>query len=175
MKEFEFRYYKREELEINSIDSRLNKEEKEVRRFLMNYTIDNDKPYNLKDDLGLAADKMEKSNQELSDLFNILIGKGVIVVGEDSNINYIYPISSMKTNHKVKLADGRSFNSMCAIDSIGSAFTFKQDVEIKSVCSDTGKPISIKIVDEKFEEVSPIDMEILHVDLKNNDNWSGSC
>lgn len=44
---FKFRYYPTEELLISRIDKKLNQYERKVRRYLMNYTINNVKAFNL--------------------------------------------------------------------------------------------------------------------------------
>lgn len=167
-----FRYYPTERLIINSIDSRLTNSEKRVRRFLMNYTIDNNKPYNYKEEVPMISGLC---NDDIKNSFKGLLDKSAIVQDEEGNINFIYPVSALPTNHVVKLSDGKTFNAMCAIDSIGSAFTFKQDIEIESICSNSGEPISIKIKNGELENVAPESTSILHVDLNRNDNWSGSC
>lgn len=64
---------------------------------------------------------------------------------------------------------------MCAIDAMGTAFTFKQDVKIESICSNCGEKIYVEIKDGKLGEYQPRDMHILHVDLNKNKNWSGEC
>ena len=44
---FKFRYYPTEELLISRIDKKLNQYERKVRRYLMHYTINNGKAFNL--------------------------------------------------------------------------------------------------------------------------------
>lgn len=170
-KDFEFRYYPIERLLIDRVDERLNERERKARRFLMNYTIDNGKPFNLDED----AQGMGFTKQEQEGLFDSLKSKASIVVGQDKNVNFIYPVSGLPTNHKVTLADGRSFSAMCAIDAMGTAFTFKQDIEINSVCSNCGDSVYVKIKDGKLVKYFPEEMHILHVDLNRNPNWSGDC
>jgi alkylmercury lyase-like protein len=170
-----FRYYPTEDLLINRIDKKLNKEERMVRRYIMNYIIDNDQVFNLekaKDDMSMY---MGFSEEELRVLFNSLKNKRTIVTDEDENVNFIYPVSAISTNHKVNLTDGRKFSAMCAIDSMGTAFTFNQDIKVESVCSNSGKPINIEIKDGRLVEYNNEDIHVLHVDLNKNSNWSGSC
>ena len=81
----------------------------------------------------------------------------------------------MKTNHIVKLSDGREFFSMCAIDSLGAYSLFHKDVEINSICSNTGNKIYIKIKDRKIFEHYPNDIHVIHVDLNKNKNWASTC
>ena len=98
-----------------------------------------------------------------------------MVVDEENNVNFIYPVSALPTNHQVKLADGRSFTAMCAIDAIGAAFTFHQDTEIHSVCSVCGAPIHIVMQDGTPVEYSPKDLHALTFTLGEISNWAGSC
>lgn len=174
-KDFKFRYYPTEELLISRIDKKLNQYERKVRRYLMNYTINNGKAFNLCE----ITDEMSKDigfeKEELKVLFDNLDNKSSIVVDENKNVNFIYPVSAIPTNHKVTLADGRSFSAMCAIDAMGTAFTFNQDVKIKSVCSNCGDSIYVEIKDGQLIEYTPEEMHILHVDLNKNKNWSGEC
>ena len=172
---FKFRYLSAEELMIESIDKRLNRDEKKARRFLMNYTIDNGKPFNLNETTEDLAKSIGFSKENLYNLFNNLLDKVAIVVDEDKNVNFIYPVSALPTKHKITLSDGRSFNAMCAIDGMGTAFTFKQDVVIDSVCSNCGSSIHVEIKDGKLADFYPEDMHILHVDLNKNQDWSGNC
>ena len=47
MEELSYEYYFNEQLEIDSIDSRLSKQEKMVRSYIMNYVIDNGQAFNM--------------------------------------------------------------------------------------------------------------------------------
>ena len=58
--------------------------------------------------------------QEYEEIIQCLIDKDGMVVDEEAkNVNFIYPVSSLETNHRVTLADGREFTAMCAIDAMG--------------------------------------------------------
>ena len=108
-------------------------------------------------------------------ILDSLLNENIIAADEEGNINFIYPVSAIKTNHKVRLADGREFNAMCAIDAMGTAFTFNQDVNIESKCSNCGEDIKVSIRNGKLHSYQPIDLHILHVDLNKNSDWSGEC
>lgn len=169
-----YRYYTDEQLEIASIDSKLSKEEKLIRRYLMNYVIENKKAFNVKNSHNMAYDvNMEK--EETDKILESLFKKNVAVSDETGNINFIYPVSAIPTNHKITLSDGRTFSAMCAIDGMGTAFTFKKDVEIQSMCSNCGNDIKVSIKDGKIHSYEPEDLHILHVDLNKNSDWSGNC
>lgn len=174
LEQFNYRYYSNEQLKIDSIDSKLLKEEKKIRRYLMNYVIDNGKAFNISNSSKIAKD-LEMVNEEVDNILDSLFLKNAIVADEEGHINFIYPVSAIPTNHKVRLADSREFSAMCAIDAMGTAFTFKQDVDVESKCSNTGADIKVSIRDGKISSYGPSELHILHVDLNKNANWSGNC
>lgn len=96
-------------------------------------------------------------------------------VSEEEEVIFMYPVSSKPTNHRVKLADGREFCAMCAIDSLGSAITFDQDIEINSKCMMTQKDIHVEVKDGKIESVNNEEIRVLHVNMDNYSNWASSC
>ncbi|TJX13416.1 hypothetical protein E9840_09740 [Tissierella creatinini] len=175
MEEFKSKNYTNEQLAIDSVDSRFSKSQNRIRRYLMNYTINNGQAFNLKNLFTICNDIKDMTEEEIKDILDVLISKNGIVVDEEKNVNFIYPVSALATNHKVKLADGREFYAMCAIDAIGTSFTFKQDVDIDSQCSHCGTNVKISIRNGKIVKYEPLDLHILHVDLNKNSNWSGSC
>lgn len=164
-----------EQLAIDSIDSRFNNSDKKIRRYLMNYTIKNEHPFNLDDLSKISEDIKDMTKEEIKNSLEVLENKNGIVIDEEKNVNFIYPVSGLPTNHRVKLADGSEFYAMCAIDAVGTAFTFKQDVEIVSQCSHCGNEVNVSIKNGKISSYEPFDLHILHVDLNKNSNWSGSC
>lgn len=174
MEEVQYRYYTNEQLEIDSIDSKLSREEKKIRRYLMNYVIDNGQALNISNSSKIAKDS-EMIDEEVDNVLDSLFEKNAIVADEEGYINFIYPVSAIPTNHKVRLADGREFSAMCAIDAMGTAFTFKQDADVESKCSNTGADIKVSIRGGKISRYEPSDLHILHVDLNKNANWSGNC
>ena len=107
-------------------------------------------------------------------LYNTLIEKEIITMS-GNDVAFLYPVSAMETNHRVKLSDGREFCSMCAIDALGSYSLFHQDTEINSICSQTGDKIFVKIRDRQIVEHSPDDIHVVHVDLNKNKNWASTC
>lgn len=174
MDKFQYRYYPSEQLEIDSIDSRLSKKEKKVRRYLMNYAINRKEAFNLSDSSKIAKD-MKVPYEEVNKALNSLTQKNGLVVDEEGNVNFMYPVSAIPTNHVVRLQDGREFTAMCAIDAIGAAFTFKQDVDIESKCSQCGSDVKVSIKNGELYSYEPSDLHILHVDLNKDLNWSGNC
>lgn len=167
----QFKHYPLERLLIESIDSRLSLEEKTVRKWLLDYTIRMEKPF-------LSGDPVLQTafpDINIHDILNKLAEKNAVVRDEAGSINFLYPVSALPTNHQVTLADGRQFFSMCAVDSMGTAFTFQQDVSINSQCTQCGESIHVEIEAFKISQLAPESLRVLHVDLKNSDNWAGSC
>lgn len=163
-----FRYYPVERLMIESIASRLTSAENDLRMWLMQYTINNGAPYNIKTD---AAAEL----RDVPTLVHGLARKRAIVLDANGNVNFIYPVSALPTHHRVHLKDGRSFSAMCAIDALGAAFTFKQDIKVESRCSECGEPIHVEVKDGRIAHHYPDSTHVLHVDLNKADNWAGSC
>lgn len=93
----------------------------------------------------------------------------------DNLVTFLYPISALPTNHRVKLEDGREFYSMCAVDALGVSAMFHMDSEIRSCCSATGEEIYIKISEDKIIQHSPEEIYVLHVDLTKESNWAADC
>jgi len=80
------------------------------------------------------------------------------------NIAHLYPVSASEIGHSVKLADGRSFNAMCAIDSLGCPATFGMACEINSFCKDTGEKVYMKLNQQKIEAAMHADIFVSYVD-----------
>ena len=64
---------------------------------------------------------------------------------------------------------------MCAIDAMGSAFTFRRDVTVESMCAQCGRPVRVDIRDGALAQAEPATLHALHVDLNKNHDWSTSC
>lgn len=110
------------------------------------------------------------------EIINSLSEKGMIVLDENKKkVIFAYPVSGEHTSHEIHLADGRVFHSMCAIDSLGSSFTFGQDLTIKSKCSTSGDPLEIVIKDKQIENTNIDDIYVIHVDLNEEKDWFSSC
>ena len=165
-----FRDYPAERLMIDSIASRLTDEEKTFRMALMERSIERGEPLDVEDPVagGLQHPKARS-------LIASLIEKRAVVQDDEGHLNFIYPVSALATRHRVSLEDGRRFFAMCAIDSMGSAFTFEQNVEIESECSECGERISVRIERGELAEVTPSNLRVLHVDLKRFDNWAAAA
>jgi hypothetical protein len=132
--------------------------------------IDRGGPLNVGDLIGAGAPPPEARS-----LTERLIEKRVAAQDEEGNVNFIYPVSALATRHKVSLGDGRRFFAMCAVDAMGTAFTFEQNVEIESECRECGKQISVRIENGRLAEVAPPDLRVLHVDLNKFENWAAAA
>jgi hypothetical protein len=165
-----FRHYPAERLRIASIASRLDPVEARLREAILAGMVARQRPLSVVDLQGSGF-----SVGEIEAALQALVAKRAIVRDEGGNISFAYPVSALPTGHRVTLADGRSFHAMCAVDALGSAFTFRQDVSIDSRCSQCRQPVAVDIRDGRLAAFSPPELHVLHVDLNRSDNWSGSC
>lgn len=164
-----FKEYPAERLMIESLRSRLDTCENQLRIEIMNRIIDGGSPLPV-------ADLLKDIPKDSASIFQRLQDKQVIVLDGDAEvIQFVYPVSSLPTPHRVILEDGRSFFSMCAIDSIGAAFTLNQNTYVESQCSACGAPISLSIRDGQLMDVQPESLHIIHADLNKSGNWASSC
>lgn len=79
---FAFRYYDNEELMIKRIDEKLDENERRVRRFLMNYTIDKKESFNLREITDEVSLKVKLEKEEMGVLIDNLSSKLSIVKDE---------------------------------------------------------------------------------------------
>ena len=98
----QFKSYPSERLLIESIASRLTAEENRLRRWLMDYTINNKKPFCLGNKIPEHLPVLDPRH-----LIGQLVEKRAAVLDEQGNVNFIYPVSALPTNQVVNLADGR--------------------------------------------------------------------
>ncbi len=172
-----FKNYKVEDILIKRVIDKLNEDEKVLRYRIMEFIIDNARPFNLETDFAKVLSGEDGKTFTLDEYKALCRGiedKGSMVT-EENNVNFIYPVCALPTNHNVTLSDGRKFNAMCAVDAMGTAFTFRQDIKINSVCSSCGEGVEVEIKNGKLVSFSPENLHILHVDLNKISNWSGCC
>ena len=148
-------------LAIPNINALLSDQEREARLLLMDKIIINGGP-------------VKPTEFQDTEMLHVLGSKGVIVQDEDGYVNVVYPVSALQTPQRVKLKDGRSFYAICAVDSLGSAFVFQQDIVVNSSCSHCQKPVSITI-DDEISTSDPEGICITHTDLVGEVNWAGTC
>ncbi|MFI3271080.1 MAG: MerB-like organometallic lyase SaoL [Pseudomonadota bacterium] len=157
-----------------NIHARFDAKHNEMRLAIMDFIIEHGRAYNPQND-GYSALRITSTSQEFQSLVRTLIQKEGLVCNAQGDITCAYPVSSMPTRHKVTLADGRQLYTMCAIDALGSAFTFKQDVHIETLCGHSNTPIFIDVKDEQISDASSKDVHIITFHLDQIVNWSGSC
>ncbi|SHH96536.1 Alkylmercury lyase [Clostridium collagenovorans DSM 3089] len=149
------------------------KEDNILRKAIMNFVIDNKKPFHIEKDLSLL--EVDLNIESINESLENLKQNNGFVLNENNEAIFVYPVSALPTNHLVTLEDGRKFNAMCAIDAMGTAFTFNQNIEVKSKCSNTNTEISVEIVDGEIKNYSPSDLHVLHVDLNKYTDWGKNC
>ncbi len=148
-----------------NIHSKMDNREKTLRAVLLTKIIDVNRPIFLDE----IEDKDKKS------IINSLSQKGLVVFREDGAITGVYPVSSLPTQHKVQFKDGRIFYAMCAIDSLGTAYEFDQDLSISSSCRKCDTPISVEINSGRISQLTPSTTYILHVNIEKYKNWASTC
>lgn len=158
-----------------NIHQKFNTRQNELRLFIMNFIVTEGCAFNLDSDMETVLEALDMSEREYREICNVLLEKDGMVINEGREVNFIYPVSALATNHHVTLADGRSFTAMCAIDAMGAAFTFHQDTEIHSVSAVSGEPIFVKIVNGEVTEYSPKSLHALTFPLGEMANWAASC
>lgn len=158
-----------------NIHKKFTERQNELRLYIIGFILDSHRPFRLDDNMGQAMESLNMTREEYGDITACLLEKDGMVIDEERNVNFIYPVSALETCHEVTLADGRRFTAMCAIDAIGAAFTFHQDTEIHSVCASCGSPVYVKIRDGKVAEYAPETLHALTFPLGELTNWAGSC
>ncbi len=159
-----------------NIQNKFNAAENEIRLAIMEFILNEGRPFNITNDGFLALSDIKLSTAgEFTGIMETLASRDGLVADEEQNVNFIYPVSALITNHKVTLADGRSFCAMCAIDAIGAAFTFHQDTEVRSACSVCGEEVYVKMQGEKVVEHYPEKLHALTFKLEEIANWASSC
>ena len=164
-------HYSDGQLHIRSIASRLTSAEQLVRDSVMAQIIDRGQPITAADLQHIEVLR----NLDVEEQLAALLKKRTIVMNPEGCITFSYPVSALPTNHKVTLADGRTFYAMCAVDALGAAFTFSQNIKVDSRCSHCREPVHLETGENKIVDLQPAGTHVLHVDLNRYDNWSGNC
>jgi len=147
---------------IPNIHALLSDQERQARQLLMDKIIAAGRPVN-------PCDYIDDK------LVECLDSKGVMARDADGLATVVYPVSAMPTPHKVKLKDGRSFYAICAVDSLGSAFVFAQDITVTSSCSYCHRQVSVAIENGEISAFDPEGIFVTHTDLVGEMNWAGTC
>lgn len=159
-----------DELRIDSIVSRLDGPERDFRMNLMDVIISRGAAVNVN---GEAPVELSEWSWRL--MIEALTEKKAAALSDNGNVDFVYPVSALRTCHEVTLADGRGFTAMCAIDAIGAAFTFEQDVQVRSKCHTCNCPVEVEMRDGEIARYTPEETRILHVDLSKFDVWAGAA
>lgn len=159
-----------------NIHKKFTERQNQVRLYIIQFIVSEGRAFHLEADKELLLERLCMAEAEYRGAVKALIQQdGMVVDEEGRQVNFIYPVSAMKTMHSVTLADGRSFSAMCAIDAIGAAFTFQQDTEVHSVCAVCEEPVWVKIVRGKVADYTPRSLYALTFSLGEIENWAGSC
>lgn len=159
-----------------NVQAKFNAAQNEIRIAIMNFVIEEKRPFNIGADGFAALKGIHLSSQaDFAGIIDVLRNKDGLVDDGNGNVNFIYPVSAQPTKHLVKLADGREFAAMCAIDALGAAFTFRLDSEVRSQCSMCGADVYVKIQGGKAVEHTPQEVHALSFELAELANWAGSC
>ena len=158
-----------------NIHKKFTERQNELRLYIIQFIVDHQRTYHLDQDMTQTLKALGMDQKEYEEIIECLLKKDGMVIDEERNVNFIYPVSALQTSHHVTLQDGREFTAMCAIDAIGAAFTFHQDTEIHSACASCNEPVHIRIVDGKVAEYSPKNLHALTFPLGELSNWAGSC
>lgn len=162
-------------MEEQNVHKKFTDRQNEVRLFVMDFIVTEGRPFNLDSDKDCVLSALSMTEQEYKECVEVLLAKDGMVISDTRDVNFIYPVSALPTNHHVTLADGRSFTAMCAIDAMGAAFTFHQNTEVHSVSAVSGEPIFVKIVDGEVADYSPKTLHALTFPLGGMSNWAASC
>ena len=157
-----------------NVQAKFNEKQNEVRIAIMNFIIDNKRPFHMKQDGYEALKGISLSGKdEFEDILDVLHSRDGFSADEEGNINFIYPVSALPTAHRVTLADGREFSAMCAIDAIGATFTFHEDTQIHSSCC--VNDVYVEMKNGECAKHRPEGSYALSFCLEEITNWAGSC
>lgn len=158
-----------------NLHAKFDPAQNEIRLAIMNFTINQKRAFNCFTD-GYAALKPSLSEPAHFDaLIADLVRQDGMVTNERGDVEFIYPVSAVPTRHRVRLADGREFSAMCAIDAMGATFTFGQDTEVHSSCGLCGKEVSLGLKAGAVAHASADSLHIITFRLEDMVNWAGSC
>ena len=101
-----------------NVHKKFTDRQNEVRLFIMDFIVTEGRPFNLESDKACVLDALSMTEQEFEEIVKVLLEKDGMVISDTKDVNFIYPVSALPTNHHVTLADGRSFTAMCAIDAM---------------------------------------------------------
>lgn len=146
-----------------------------IRLEIINLIVDRKRPVTYEEVIEVISRKLLLKKEIVEITLDKLNKEKFLVQDEEKNIKFIYPVSAYPTQYIVELSDGRSLYAMCAIDALGCAVTFNQDIKIKSRCSNTDKEILLEIKNGQITKTNNKKLVVLHVDFEKYENWAASC
>lgn len=163
-----------EKIMDENVHRKFTARQNELRLYIIDQVI-SEGAYSIEEGKQKALLALSMRPEEYDEIIAVLKFQDGLVADENGNVDFIYPVSALETKHHVKLADGREFTAMCAIDALGAAFTMHQDTVVDSECAVSGTPIHVEIKDGKVVDFSPRTLHALTFPLGELSNWSGSC
>ena len=127
---------------------------------------------------GLAeiSGRTSLSLSQLRSVLRELEHRDLLALSPDGgSLRLVYPFSAATTGHRVTLG-GHTFNSMCAIDALGTGAMYAREVEIVSACRSCGAEVRICTADEGrgLGAVSP-ETAVVWYDFAYADSAAASC
>ena len=92
-----------------NVHQKFTERENQLRLYVIQFTIDRQRAFHLERDEEEAVCALQMSHEEYETIIERLIERDGMVVDEEKNVNFIYPISALETSHRVVLEDGRQF------------------------------------------------------------------
>lgn len=104
-----------------------------------------------------------------------LAERDLVALDIRGNIRLAYPFTKSVTGHRVTMGD-HVFNSLCAIDALGTGDMYQADVQVQSECRFSGEPIEITTRSDgkELERVSPAG-SVVWYDFAYLDKAAASC
>jgi len=153
----------RNDLEFTAANKyrKISPELQRARFSLIDYAIANPEPFSVERGGSVIAEALGDESREL---LQSMIDRNLIGLNEDGDISYLYPVSCEETSHRVRLADGREFCAMCAIDALGCAATFGMAAEINSATKDTEEDVHAFVTPGGIESITPDGLSVSYYD-----------
>jgi hypothetical protein len=157
-------------LHIQSMVSRLDEDERILRLALQDCILSTGRPVHIGEAIPFLDAQMDAARA--AEILQSLISKQIVAEEPGGGVAFAYPVSALPTDHEVSLGDGRRLYAMCAVDALGCAFNFRQDISIVSKCHACGKAVRIRVERNAITSAEPQTTHVLHVDLKKRNKWA---
>jgi Alkylmercury lyase len=118
----------------------------------------------------------ERLGLDAEDVLATLAREDLVHRGADGAIAVAYPFSGRPTAHRVRFPDGHEVDSMCAIDALGIAPMFGQQIEIESRDPMSGDEIRARVTPDAATEWWPEPAVVVAGAIRNQgDACCGCC